>query len=184
MHTSTRTVADVRDILDRADVFGRLAGFDPRWVGSIPLDIHGPEADADICCSAGDDLDGFAAHLEACFGNQPGFRVHPNTHADEASIIAYFSLEDLPIEVYGRKRPVETHESYIHWLAEHRLLGLAEDRLRQDVRSTKAAGLKTEPAFGKCLQLGSDPYIELLKLASPGDEALRQIIRTAGYAAR
>ncbi|MEC9249213.1 MAG: DUF4269 domain-containing protein, partial [Pseudomonadota bacterium] len=71
MHTSTRTVADVRDILDRADVFGRLAGFDPRWVGSIPLDIHGPEADADICCSAGDDLDGFAAHLEACFGNQP-----------------------------------------------------------------------------------------------------------------
>ena len=177
-------IAEVRARLDAARIFERLADFDPRWVGSIPLDIHGPEADADICCSAGDDLDLFAAHLGACFSNQPGFRVHPNTHADEASIIAYFSLEDLPIEVYGRKRPVETHESYIHWLAEHRLLGLAEERLRQDVRATKATGLKTEPAFGKCLQLGSDPYIELLKLASPGDEALRQIIRTAGYATR
>ena len=177
-------IAEVRARLDAAQVFEHLAEFDPRWVGSIPLDIHGPEADADICCSAGDDLDGFAAHLEACFGSQPGFRVHPNTHADEASIIAYFSLKGLPVEVYGRKRPVETHESYIHWLAEHRLLGLAEDRLRQDVREAKATGLKTEPAFGKCLQLGSDPYIELLKLASPGDQALRQIIRAAGYQTR
>ena len=184
MLTTTIRVGDARALLDNAGVFARLADFDPRWVGSIPLDIHGPEADADICCSAGEDLERFAAHLGDSFGGQQGFQVKPNIHAGEASVIAYFSLEGLPIEVYGRQRPVETHESYIHWLAEHRLLGLAEGRLREDVRTAKAGGLKTEPAFGKCLQLGSDPYIELLKLASPSDDALRQIVRAAGYATR
>ncbi|MEA1943344.1 MAG: DUF4269 domain-containing protein [Pseudomonadota bacterium] len=48
----------------------------------------------------------------------------------------------------------------------------------------KAGGLKTEPAFAKVLGLGGEPYAEMLKLASPGDEALRDIIRHAGYAAR
>ena len=173
-------VADARAILDRHGVFKTLARFDPRWVGSIPLDIHNAGADADICCSAGPDLAAFKAALETAF---PDARVNPNTHAGEASIIASLERDGLPIEIYGRVRPVETHESYIHWLAEHRLLSLAEDRLRTDIRALKATGLKTEPAFAQCLKLGGEPYAELLKLASPGDAALRQIIENAGYRA-
>ena len=177
-------IADAQARLDRAGVFSRLAEFDPRWVGSIPLDIHGPGADADICCTAGEDLEAFRGALTRHFGHHAGFRANPNTHAGEASIIACFSIADLPVEIYGRRRPVETHESYIHWLAEDRVLKLAEDRLRLDIRTTKAGGLKTEPAFGQCLKLGGDPFVEVLKLASPCDDALRQIIRAAGYATR
>ncbi|WP_300527068.1 DUF4269 domain-containing protein [Maricaulis sp.] len=174
-------VTDARALLDRHRIFEMLAPFDPRWVGSIPLDIHNDGADADICCSAVPDLPAFKEALATAF---PDARINPNTHAGEASIIASLEREGLPIEIYGRVRPVETHESYIHWLAEHRLLGLAEDRLRSDVRAVKATGLKTEPAFAQCLKLGGEPYSELLKLASPGDAALRQIIENAGYRTR
>ena len=171
----------VRARLLKARLFLRLRDFDPRWVGSIPLDIHGPGADIDIACCAGPDLSVFKARLIADLAE---FRpeVTENTHAGEASVIARFQLDGLPVEIFGRTRPVEAHESYVHWLAEDRILKLAEDRLRTDIRALKLSGLKTEPAFAKALGLGGDPYAELLKLASPGDAALGQILQSAGYA--
>jgi len=181
MISGTVTVSRARSLLEEAGVFAALSDFDPRWVGSIPLDIHGPGADVDIACSAGPDLEHFAGHLTRTFGAQDGYVVEPNTHAGENSIIARFTIRGLPFEIYGRSRPVETHESYVHWLAEHRLLTLAGPPLRTDVRAAKRFGLKTEPAFARCLKLGGDPYVEVLKLASPSDEALRQIISQAGY---
>lgn len=182
MLTSIPSLDDARAILDRAGVFTKLSEFDPRWVGSIPLNLHGPGADADICCSGGD-LDRFESSLKDAFGAVPGILIIRNIHADEPSIIAKLTLEGLDIEIYGRTRPVETHESYVHWLAEDRLLNLAEPRLQDDIRATKLTGLKTEPAFTKCLGLGGDPFVELLKLASPSDDALRTIIEAAGYRA-
>lgn len=184
MQTDRIHIDIARSRLARANVFDALIEYDPRWVGSIPLDIHGPGADADICCCAGPDLDSFQARLADAFSRHDGFEVSPNRHAGEASIIARFNLDDLPVEIYGRARPVECHESYIHWLAEDRLLRLAEDRLRLDVTQAKRQGLKTEPAFATCLKLGGEPYAELLKLASPRDEALRSILRLAGYTPR
>lgn len=181
MSDTVISIDDARAILSRAGVFDHLAAFAPRWVGSIPLDIHGPGADADICCTGGD-LGTFKRVLEARFGDLPGASVSDNIHAGEPSVIAKLMLEGLPVEIYGRERPVETHESYIHWLAEDRLLGLAEDRLRDDIRAVKRTGPKTEPAFAHCLKLGGDPYVEVLKLASPSDAALRTVIKRAGYA--
>ena len=180
MLTTPLSVRQVRTLLQRARVFEHLAAFDPRWVGSIPLDIHGAGADADIACSGGRDLAIFRRALETAFADH-GVTVIDNVHAGEASVIARFTLDGLPIEVFGRKRPVETHESYVHWLAEDRLLRLAGETLRKDVRAAKAGGLKTEPAFAKVLNLGGDPHSELLKLASPGDEALLDLLGQAGY---
>lgn len=173
--------SQVRQIMSRHGLMRRLAAFTPRWVGSIPLNIHGPGADIDLACSA---TTGLAAFKHALAARWPQADVTDNVHAGEASVIARFELEGIPVEIFGRLRPVETHESYVHWLAEHRLLQLAEDRLRLDIRAAKAVGLKTEPAFAHCLKLGGDAYVELLKLASPGDEALRALIDQAGYATR
>ena len=166
--------------LGQARVFERLERFDPRWVGSIPLDVHQAGADVDICCSAGD-LARFRSALDAAFGGCAGYETGLTTHAGEPSVIARFALDDLPVEIYGRDRPVETHESYVHWLAEDRLLTLGGPGLRTDVRAAKARGLKTEPAFAACLKLGGDPYSELLKLASPSDAALAALLAAAGY---
>ncbi len=179
----SETIPDLESVRARlldARLFVRLRDFDPRWVGSIPLDIHGPDADVDIACCAGPDLSVFKTWLTVELA-EFGADVTENTHAGEPSIIARLELDGLPVEIFGRTRPVEAHESYVHWLAEDRILRLAEDRLRTDIRTLKLDGLKTEPAFARALGLGGDPYVELLKLASPGDDALRQIIEAAGY---
>ncbi|WP_291841672.1 DUF4269 domain-containing protein [Maricaulis sp.] len=172
---------EIRRLMSRHGLMRKLARWTPRWVGSIPLSVHGPGADIDIACCATTGLAAFKSALSTLW---PDAEVVDNLHAGEASIIARMVIEHVPVEIFGRERPVETHESYVHWLAEHRLLQCAEDRLRTDVRAAKADGLKTEPAFARCLQLGGDPYVELLKLASPGDDALRSLIRQAGYKAR
>lgn len=168
-----------RILLDAAGVFSSLVAFDPRFVGSIPLDVHGPQADADIACGQVEP-EAFKRALRT-FSNRPGFTLSDTTHCGEPSIIARFEIDELPVEIYGRARPVETHESYVHWLAEDRLLRLASPRLRVDVRTLKAEGIKTEPAFAACLKLGDNPYVELLKLASPSDAALTAILDGAGY---
>jgi len=168
-----------RSRLERAGIFELLHPFDPRFVGSIPLDVHGPGADADIACG-GLELTAFRSKLER-LSHHTGFSVTDNVHAGEASIIARMVIEGLPVEIYGRTRPVETHESYVHWLAEHRLLTIAGDDLRKDVRAAKLSGLKTEPAFAQCLKLGDDPFVEILKLAAPSDDSLRILLRQAGY---
>ena len=168
-----------RDLLDAARVFSSLSAFDPRFVGSIPLDVHGPDSDADIACGQ-IEPEAFKRALDA-FSNRPGYTISDNVHCGEPSIIARFEIDGLPVEIYGRARPVEAHESYIHWLAEDRLLRLAQPQLRVDVRRLKAEGLKTEPAFAACLKLGDDPYVELLKLASPSEAALTRILDKAGY---
>ena len=176
--------SQARQIMSHHGLMRRLAAYTPRWVGSIPLNIHGPGADIDIACCATGGLPALKAALTELTAKWPDATVSDNQHAGEASVIAKLEIENVPVEIFGRERPVETHESYVHWLAEHRLLGLAEDRLRTDIRDAKAAGLKTEPAFAQCLGLGGDPYAELLKLASPGDAALAALIRRAGYATR
>ncbi|WP_203294014.1 DUF4269 domain-containing protein [Maricaulis parjimensis] len=173
-------IETVRALMMEARLFHRLRDFDPRWVGSIPLNIHGPDADIDIACTAAGGLPAFKAHLEAELADF-GADVTENIHAGEASVIARMTLDGIPVEIFGRTRPVEAHESYVHWLAEDRILRLAEDRLRRDIRTLKRGGLKTEPAFAKALGLGGDPYVEMLKLASPGDKALGRIIQSAGY---
>ena len=173
--------SDIRQLMSRHGLMRKLAPWTPRWVGSIPLGIHGPGADIDIACCARDGLSAFKAALGEIW---PQAEVVDNIHAGEPSVIARLTLAGVPVEIFGRERPVETHESYVHWLAEHRLLRLAETRLRDDIRAAKADGLKTEPAFAHCLKLGGDPYVELLKLASPGDDALRALLRNAGYRTR
>jgi len=175
------TPDQARALLDAAGVFTALAPFDPRFVGSIPLDVHGLAADADIACG-GLGFDAFAQALTA-FQARPGFTLSETRHCGERSMIARFRIDALPVEIYGRARPVEAHESYVHWLAEHRLIQLAEPRFRADIRRLKAQGLKTEPAFAKTLGLGDDPFAELLKLASPSDAALTAVLHQAGYGA-
>ncbi|MHA6287607.1 DUF4269 domain-containing protein [Maricaulis sp. CAU 1757] len=170
-----------RELFVESGIHHSLAGHDPRWVGSIPLDVHGPGADIDICCTGGSDLARFAATLDKALGRFGARAVH-NLHAGEASIISRFEIGGVAFEVFGRARPVETHEAWVHWKAEDRLLSLAGEALRADVRAAKRSGLKTEPAFAQCLGLGGDPYVELLKLAAAGDEALRGLLARAGYA--
>jgi hypothetical protein len=167
---------DARAILEDAGVLAATAPFDGRFIGSIPLDLHGEGADADIVCQA-EDLDVFAATLTAAFGERTGFRAQVAPYLGRPSSIVKFALPHLPVEVFARPEPVETHESFRHHRAGLRLLALGGETLRERVRGLKAAGLKTEPAFAAALGLEGDPALAMLDLADAPDFVLAALIR-------
>jgi hypothetical protein len=59
-----------------------------------------------------------------------------------------------------------------HMIVEERLLRLGGPEVREQIRSLKAQGLKTEPAFAVVFQLPGDPYKTLLQLAELAEEKL------------
>lgn len=165
-----------RAILEETGVFAAVAPFDGRLIGSIPLDLHGEGADADIVCQA-QDLDAFATAMVATFGDRPAFRAQVAPYLGRPSSIVKFTIPDLPVEVFARPEPVETHESFRHHRTAQRLLALGGEALRDQVRGLKAAGLKTEPAFAAALGLEGDAGMAMLDLADAPDFVLAALIR-------
>lgn len=151
-------------ILSAHQVLERFAPFDGKWVGSTALDVHLPDSDIDICCSAKGDLDGFAAALKTAFGQQPGFKLERKPYRGQPSCFASFELSGQAVEVWGRDHPVEDHEFYRFFIVEERLLRFAGDDLRTAVRELKEDGLSTEQAFAEALALEGDPEAALLEL--------------------
>lgn len=166
---------DARAILEDAGVFAATHPFDGRFIGSIPLDLHSEGADADIVCQA-EDLDVFAAAMTAAFGARPGFRAQVAPYLGRPSSIVKFGLSGLPVEVFARSEPVETHESFRHHKAALRLLALGGEGLRATVRGLKVAGLKTEPAFAAALGLEGDPALAMLDLAEAPEFVLAALV--------
>jgi hypothetical protein len=157
-------------------VFTATAAFDGRFIGSIPLDVHGETADADIVCQA-EDLDDFADAMTAAFGDQPDFLVEVGPYLGRPSAIARLSLPQLPVEIFARPEPVEFHESFRHHQAALRLLAIGGEALRDQVRGLKAMGFKTEPAFAQALGLEGDPGMAMLDLAEAPEFVLEALIR-------
>jgi Domain of unknown function (DUF4269) len=167
---------EARALLDRAGVFAAVAPFDGRFIGSMPLDLHGEGADADIVCSA-DDLEGFVAAMTAAFGDQPDFRAQTAPYLGRPSSIVRFTLAGLPVEIFARPEPVEAHESFRHHKAAKRLLILGGEPLRDQVRGLKAMGMKTEPAFARALGLEGDAALAMLDLAEAPEFVLAALLR-------
>jgi hypothetical protein len=170
------TPEQARAILQDAGVFAATAPFDGRFIGSIPLDLHGEHADADIVCRA-DDLQAFAAAMTEAFGERPDFRAEVAPYLGRPSAIVRFSPPELPVEIFARPEPVEDHESFRHHQAARRLLAIGGEPLREQVRGLKAMGLKTEPAFAAALGLEGDPALAMLDLAEAPEFVLEALIR-------
>src|SRR5687768_9997605 len=127
------TPDDARAIVEDAGVFDAVAPFDGRFVGAMPLGLHGPGADADTVCRA-DDLEAFAASMTRAFGGRPRFSPTVAPWLGRPSSIVSFTLPGLPVEVFARPEPVEAHESFRHHKAAVRLLAVGGAPLRAQVR--------------------------------------------------
>ena len=171
----------VRRRLEAAHVFDVTRPYRGTFIGSIALDLHGEDADADIVCEAMD-LAAFRNALTAAFGARPDFHIDADLYLDRPAMICRFALDGLPVEVFGRPEPLEGHESYRHFRAAERLLAIGGEGLRQAVRNLKAQGLKTEPAFAQALALPGRPFDAMLDLETAPDADLAALCRAAGFA--
>jgi len=144
-------------VLTSEGLMGRLSGFDPILVGTVPINIDVDGSDLDIICRY-DDRESFVRHVSACFSDRENFRLTENA----SSVTAGFFTGGFEIEIFAQPIPTEEQYGYRHMLVEHRLLQEKGEAFRQAVVHLKKQGLKTEPAFAQLLGLEGNAYEALL----------------------
>lgn len=130
--------------------------------GTIPLDIDLPESDLDILIST-TDPESVRDDLASRFAHMPAFAVWPHGKEPGAWCVA-FQSESYPIELFIHTTAIREQRAYRHMVVEYVLLERLGSSFQSHIRSLKASGLKTEPAFAEALGLDGDPYLALLEV--------------------
>ena len=140
-----------------------LSEYSPQMAGTIPLGIATGGSDLDVVMQA-HDFDKLANDILKCF---PEGKIKMSSN----NLTANFDHRKLPVEFYAEKTlPIE-QKAYRHLRIEGRLLKLLGSDFKNQIIKLKSDGLKTEPAFGKLLNL-SHPYEQLLDLYWLSDQEL------------
>jgi hypothetical protein len=167
--------------LEALRVSALLGAFDPVLAGTIPLDIDIPGSDLDIVCYAAD-VDAFAQHLQDTFGHFTPFVLRRKIVDGLPTVIAQFTYQGFPIEIFGQPCPVTAQHAFRHLVVEERLLRHGGVGVRQQIRHLKVQGLKTEPAFAVVFALPGDPYHTLLQLVELSEAELVSVITHTPHA--
>ncbi|WP_442601305.1 DUF4269 domain-containing protein [Paenibacillus sp. KN14-4R] len=152
-----------------------LETYDPHLVGTIPLDIDIPTSDIDVLCDA-QDLQHFRKIVEEHYATYADFNIVEQSVNQIPTLVANFTCDDVPIEIFAQACPVKEQNGYLHKVIEERLLTLAGDKAREEIRQLKVSGMKTEPAFAHYFHLSGDPYTRLRELVHVEDAELQIII--------
>lgn len=75
-----------------------------------------------------------------------------------------FQSESYPIELFIHTTAIREQRAYRHMVVEYVLLERLGSSFQSHIRSLKASGLKTEPAFAEALGFDGDPYLALLEV--------------------
>jgi hypothetical protein len=152
---------DAYKVLTKYAVLTKLDAFTPILVGTIPINIDIETSDLDIICYWTDQNEFYNA-VQSHFGDGRAFSIRESFESDKEIVIANFWLDDFELEIFGQNIPIRQQMGYRHMLIEHKLLIERGEAFRQEIIALKRQGYKTEPAFGKLLGLGPNPYLELL----------------------
>lgn len=148
-------------ILSDTNALLNLKSFDAILAGTLPLNLYLPGSDLDIICFA-EDLTHFEKYITQAFGMYSGYECTVKTIRQTRSVIGRFRHNNFLFEIFAQPVPVQNQYAYRHLRVEYFLLEQHGESLRSQVLQLKQAGLKTEPAFAKALNLAGDPYEALL----------------------
>jgi len=165
--------------VEESGVLETLAAFHPHIAGTPPLAIDVEGSDIDVLCDYAD-ADAFTRVVVDVYATAEGFRIS-QWRTGPRAIVAGFHVAGWPFEIFGQDTPAEHQAGWRHFLVEKRLLDLGVPELRTAVVAEKRSGRKTEPAFADLLRLDGNPYEALLALDQLDDEALRELLRSAGF---
>lgn len=162
-------------VLTDLNIMPLLKEYSPILTGTIPIGIDIPSSDLDIICEVSN-FDNFKLLINKHWGGFPFFIevLNKNTY------IASFKYNGFEIEIFAQDIPSLQQNAYRHLVIEHRILNLADLRFKEEIIQLKLNGYKTEPAFGKLLNLQT-PFEELLQIYECSDEELTAIIWQNGY---
>ncbi len=159
-------------VIDDLRLMEKLAPYDPVVIGTPPLGIDGPDSDIDIACSAAS-LEEFAEAVSDLLSNAGPLTVKNVTKLQDPAVTVALKAQGWDVEIFAQMLPTAEQWGVRHFRIEQRLLDLHEG-VRDRIKSLRAQGIKTEPAFATLLGLpGNDPYAALLVLEHESDEQLR-----------
>lgn len=159
--------------LHELQIFELLAEYSPILTGTIPIGISIDSSDLDITCRFMN-ADKFEKKLESLFGEQKEFKIQKKEKNGYWIVVASFTYQNFPFEIFGSLFPATDQNSYRHMLIEHRILQLLGEDFKQKVIQLKKEGLKTEPAFAKLFKFDGDPYLKLLDMKGITDTEILQ----------
>ena len=170
LKTGNKIQISAYNCLKSLNIFECLKEFDPLLTGTIPIGINIKSSDLDIICNTENKIK-FVNKVEHFFSFEKEFSREIKEH----SVVFSFLYQDFIIEIYGEPKDVFKQNAYLHMISEYRLLKLANAKFKQQIINLKHKGYKTEPAFGKLLNL-KDPYKDLIKFNEMKDDKLIKIL--------
>jgi len=159
LKSGNKKQAKAYQVLDKNNIFIKLAPYNPILVGTIPINIDISSSDLDIICYVHDNQQ-FASNLNTYFGAEKGFKMIESSA--RSAIIANFFIDDFEIEIFGQGTITTQQSAYKHMLIEHKLLIEKGEKFRKEIIQLKQQSFKTEPAFAKLMGIQGNPYTALL----------------------
>lgn len=157
----------ILNFLDESQILSKLKKYSPCISGTLPLNIHHDQSDLDILFQS-EDLDEFLTEVKNLYDKMENFKYEYSDHQNLKSLTINFDFHDLPIELFCQNKNVFQQQANQHFLIEGRLIKLLGNKFLQQIKSLKANGIKTEPAFGEILGL-KNPYQDLIELNKLSD---------------
>ena len=179
LKTGTERQKSAYSAITNSKILEILKPFNPAVVSTICIDIDTPNSDIDIICSFTEKT-AFRDVLNSHVSKFDSFKFIASSSSQSATV-AEFKFGGFIFEIYGDTIPVKDQNAYRHLSAMARLLQLAGEKLKTDVRNLKAGGLKSEAAFCKCLKISRDPYSEMLEISTLSEQDLVKMLVQAGY---
>lgn len=159
-------------VMKKLGTMETLQAFDPILVGTIPLDIDIGSSDLDIVCCA-TEMDQFSQTVFRAYGQLGAYAESRTIVRGIETAVIQFQCDGFLFELFAQPVPSDRQNGYRHMVIEARMLAAGGERMRDEIRRLKRAGMKTEPAFMHYLQLAcDDPYEGLLAFETVCDEEL------------
>jgi hypothetical protein len=165
----------VHRLFKSLNILTQLSDFQPILAGTIPIDVDIPSSDLDVICSF-KKLDVFSEKVNSLYGHLGEFKMNTITVQGEPTAVANFSYDDFEFEIFGQDRPSAKQNAVVHMLAEAKLLSVANGFAKEDIRTLKLSGVKTEPAFADVFELTGDPFETLLQVNRMPIEKIRALV--------
>lgn len=163
------------EVLEKLDIFNTLKEFDPILVGTIPINIDIGSSDLDIICEVYS-FEEFQEIIDINYSKHNKFHTNSYITNNEKILTIGFYIDDMEIEIYAQSLETCKQNGYRHMIVEDRILKLGGERTRDEIINLKKEGLKTEPAFARCLGIEGNPYDELLKLEKYKDKEINDML--------
>lgn len=165
---------NILNVLNSLSIFEDLSDYTPVLTGTFPIDIDVHDSDLDIACEV-EDFNGFADLCKKLYGKFDEFKTNYSFQNGHQYITVTFEYKGYIFEIYGEDKPVILQNSYKHMVVEDRILSILGPTFKKEVVDLKTRGLKTEPAFGRLLELDK-PYEDLLKLYQMPETTLKEYL--------